>query len=136
RDDGHVALGQGIQQARLPRIGRAQQHDAQPLRQTLSGRRARQFLVQLRRHFVQRRPALVDQSVRQILVREVDSSLKPRQGPQQTLPPVLQPPRQRATGERQRLPPLQGCLRLDQVGQPLNRRQIEASVIKGPAGEL
>ncbi len=134
-DNGHVAPGQAVQQARLPRIGRADQGDTEPFPHPFAPRIGRRFAHRLG-HRRQPRARLRHQAARQFLVWKIDRRLQHGQGVEQTRAPGLVPARQVAPQLRQGLAALGFGLGVHQVGYRFGLGQVQPVVLEGAPGEL
>ena len=137
RHDRHVPPGEPVDQARLARVRRSEDRDRQAGAQLLAPMTVRQ----MRRHFGRQprdlRPDAREQVLGQVLFGgEVDLGLEPGERPEQDLPPRPVEPPQSAVQLLQGLARLSAGLGIDQVGQALDRGQIEPAVQERAAGEL
>ena len=137
RDDGHVAPGQRIQQARLAGVGRPRQHDVKPLAQQLAAVAVIEMLADLAGQRLHLGAGSLDGDDGDVgLIGKIDGGFELRHGADQTLPPSLIEAKQRSARLPQSLPSLRGGFRLDEIRQPLRAGQIELAVLKRAAGEL
>ncbi len=137
RDDGGLAPGEGVEQARLAGVRRASEHHTEPIAQDLAAVAIVEVCgdggFELADHLARGLEGVVRHVA---LVAEIDGRLDQGAGPQQLAAPPLIELRQRAAHLVQRLAPLCLGLRIDEIGKALDLGQIQLAVVKGAAGEL
>ena len=138
RHDGHVALGERIQQRRLAGIGRSGDDDAEAVAQALAARGRRDGARSRRASFATMASALTATSV-------ATSPSSAKSSPASTSACAREQlrrasPRRACRSDafrlRQRLTPLRLGLGIDEIGEALDLGEIELAVLEGAAREL
>ena len=136
RDDGDVAPGERVDQARLAHVGRAEHGDRDPVPEPLAAPRVREMARDLAGERGDGAGDLRLGLRRQVLVGEVDHRLEMGERADQVpAPPVIER-RQRAARLAHRLAALGLGLGVDQVGDRLDLREVELAGEEGAAGEV
>ena len=137
RNDGRVAPGKRVEEARFPRIGRASDNHPDTLPQELRSLRGierfRHRRGQCSRFFANRRRRCRDHG---IVVGEVDGGFRMGEQADDLAAPGLDRPAHGAEGLAQGGAALLRCPGGDEIGEALRRDEIEFAVTKSTQGEL
>ena len=136
RDDGRVAPGQQVEQARLSRVGRTDDDEVDPVAQAFPAPVVAEMAGDLGLELPDRPPRRLIDARGQVFVGKVDGGLDVGQGAEKALAPGFVEPPQLPLQLAQGLAPLGLGLGVDQIGEALGRGQVELPVLEGAAGEF